>query len=70
MPKRDYYVQVCSECLTAACWHGEHMCSSSDRASTVILRASELRKLKREHPSNYSQKKVLEVCNCVQYTGE
>jgi hypothetical protein len=65
----DYIVTVCSECLTAACWHDEFPCSKSRGANTVNLRASELRRLNREHPDNYSRAKLLKVCGTVKEHG-
>jgi hypothetical protein len=58
----DYWVVVCDKCLTASCWHGEHMCQESDRAGTVKKLASELRQLKLEHSDNFSEKRLFEVC--------
>jgi hypothetical protein len=43
-------VIVCSECLTAACWHGEYMCDDAKNAGTIELPREELEKLALEHP--------------------
>jgi hypothetical protein len=63
--RRDYYVTVCAECCTASCWHGKFYCERAKSADTKRMRASELRKLKLEHSSNYSKAKLLEVCGAV-----
>lgn len=57
----DYTVIVCDACLTASCWHGEHMCQESPGAGIRHLSASTLRRLAFEHPSNYSRAKLREV---------
>ncbi len=53
--ERDYWVTVCSACLTASCWHGEVYCDYAKFASTVEKRASELRKLGHEHADHFSR---------------
>lgn len=55
-------ITVCDQCLTASCWHGEFMCSGSPNAGTVEKTRAELRRLNREHPDNYSARKIREVC--------
>ncbi len=62
---KDYLVTVCAECLCASCWHGEFPCDSHKTADTMDQAASFLRTLKREHPSYYSRKRLLEVCGDV-----
>jgi len=57
----DRLVEVCAECLTASCWHGEFMCWGSRHADVVEKTVSELRRLRREHPSNYSLAKIRRV---------
>jgi len=42
-------ITVCSECLTAACWHGEYMCDSSRYASTVEKTVDQLIELNKEN---------------------
>lgn len=54
-------VQVCSECKTASCWHGEFMCDESDIADIEIKTVEELNRLGLEHKENYSNAKQLEV---------
>ena len=66
----DYYVTVCYECLTASCWHGEHMCQKSQRAGVCEIKASQLDKEKREHPGNYSREKLLAVCGSIREVAE
>lgn len=63
----DYIVTVCDRCLTASCWHGEFMCSDSQHAGTKELRASQLQKLGLEHPSNFSERKIIAVCGSVRF---
>ena len=63
----DYWVTVCSACRCASCWHGEFMCESSRTASTIEVRASELRGEDLEHPSNFAVGKIREVCGSVRY---
>lgn len=57
----DKLIMVCSECLMACCWYGEIMCDESKHASTVIKTVGELKKLKLEHPSYWSNRKLTEV---------
>ena len=57
----DYVVTVCAACLCASCWHGEFYCEKARSATTVEMRASELRKLKREHSSHFSIDKIVKV---------
>jgi hypothetical protein len=57
----DYEVTVCAACLTATCWHGVFMCQKAKQASTMDVRASELRALGREHPDNFSRERILRV---------
>jgi len=59
---KDYLVDVCDSCLRASCWHGELFCEDYMTAGIVPKRASELQKLKLEHPSYYSRKNLLKVC--------
>ncbi len=65
----DYYVIVCSACRCASCWHGESLCQASRTAGTVEVRASELRREDREHPSYFSEAKLREVCGSVRYAA-
>lgn len=65
MKRTDYYVTVCAACRCASCWHGAFMCQSSRGASTVDVRASELRAEHREHPSYFSVARLREVCGAV-----
>jgi hypothetical protein len=57
----DYDVTVCAACLTASCWHGEFMCDKARSADVTTLKASELRRLGREHPDNFSPEKLFAV---------
>ena len=61
----DYMVTVCSTCRCASCWHGEFMCGGACDAGTIVVLASVLRWEGREHPSNYSVARLLEVCGPV-----
>lgn len=54
-------VTVCAECLTAACWHGQSMCDRSSTADIVQRSVDELRALDREHPDNWSAKRMAEI---------
>ena len=58
----DRMVTVCDKCLQASCWHGIFMCDEARYAGTVEKPVSELRRLKREHPSYYSVAAVRRVC--------
>lgn len=60
--RKDYWVTVCDKCLRASCWHGEFVCDESHVAGTAEKKASELKKLNREHPSWFSAKRLLEGC--------
>lgn len=55
-------VTVCSECLKASCWHGEFLCERSRAANIVRRTVGQLRDLNREHPEQYSVRKVRHVC--------
>lgn len=54
-------VTVCSNCLTASCWHAVFMCDASRMASTVERTVAELDAMGREHPSNYTVERVREM---------
>jgi hypothetical protein len=54
-------VTVCSSCLTASCWHYEFICDNHKAAGLVDLPISELRRLDREHPDNWSAEKMAKV---------
>lgn len=64
--KRDYWVTVCAECLQASCWQGEFYCQRAKSADTMRVRASYLRKARREHPSYYTRARLIEVCGAVE----
>jgi hypothetical protein len=61
----DYLVTVCASCLTASCWHYVFVCSNYQTAGIRDIPASELRKLGKEHPDNYSREEILRVCGAV-----
>lgn len=67
MDLTDYYVTVCSVCRCASCWHGEFFCKDSSIANVVDVLASVLRREYREHPSHYTEGKLMEVCGQVRY---
>jgi hypothetical protein len=54
-------VTVCDACLTASCWHGEHLCQKSRSAGLTKRTVAELDALGREHPDNYSEAKLRQV---------
>lgn len=54
-------IAVCSWCLCASCWHGEHMCERSGTGGVVNVSVDELRKLDREHADNWSAAKMAAV---------
>ncbi len=54
-------VQVCSKCLTAACWYVEFMCDEASSAGTVVKTVGELKALNREHSDYWTNKKFAEV---------
>ena len=58
---RDKLIEVCSECKKASCYHGEFMCDEARYAGTELMSRKELDKLKLEHPSRYSNKKLMKV---------
>lgn len=68
--QRDYWVTVCDHCLRASCWHGLFFCDDYTDAGTVEKKASELRKLKKEHSSYFSVKALTEHCGGVRYVEE
>lgn len=51
-------IEVCADCLTASCWHGELMCETAYEADTVKKTREYLKNHSHEHPSNYSDKKL------------
>lgn len=51
MPVRRKMITVCDNCLMASCWQNIFCCDKYKTAGTVQKHVSELRKLKREHPS-------------------
>ena len=55
-------VTVCDACLTASCWHGEHLCQRSLTAGITQRTVGDLHRLGLEHPDNYSVERVREVC--------
>ena len=59
--KPDKKVEVCSACLTAACWYGEFMCEEAINAGTVVKTVKELRRLNRESPTYWTNAKFYEV---------
>lgn len=54
-------IMVCSSCLCARCWHGEFMCQTARTAGTKIMTEAKLGRLGREHHSNWSDQKLLDV---------
>ncbi len=66
----DYWVTVCSACRTASCWHGEFMCDRFRDAGTIDVLASAIRGEDRENRSNYSIRKIREVCGSVRYADQ
>ena len=59
--KDSHKVTVCAVCHMASCWHGEFLCGAAKMAGTVNLTVAFLRKLDREHPSNWGSAKMAEV---------
>jgi hypothetical protein len=57
----DRMVVVCSACFCASCWHGDFMCDDARIAGVVSKPVVELDQLKREHPDNYSEKRIKEI---------
>lgn len=55
-------VTVCASCLCAICWHGDLYCCEAKTAGTVQMTVTQLRRLKLEHRSHYSVKRIREVC--------
>lgn len=65
MKRRDYWVEVCSACRRASCWHGEFYCEKAKTAGTILVKASALRRERNERPSFFTKSKVREVCGVV-----
>ena len=59
--RADYDVTVCSSCLRASCWHGEFYCEMARNAGITTRKASELRRLKLEHSSHFTKRKIEQV---------
>lgn len=57
-----------NRCRCASCWHGDFMCQEAQNASTVDIPASVLRREDREHPDQFAEAKLTEVCGSVRYT--
>ena len=51
-------IVVCSECKMATCWYGLFMCDKAQSAGVVEMTIRALRKLKREHPSYWTEEAV------------
>lgn len=54
-------VEVCAECGTASCWHGEFMCWESKHAGTEKKTVAELNRSNLEHKDNYSKEIIKKV---------
>lgn len=60
-PSGEKKIQVCSSCKTASCWYGEFMCQDSKSADVELMTVSQLTALHREHPENWSDKKMQSI---------
>lgn len=61
----ERYVNVCSKCLKASCWHWLFPCDDAYGAAGVVRKpVSELLQLDREHPDYLSIEHIRE------HTGE
>jgi len=69
-PRRERLITVCDACLCASCWHMVFPCQDYQTAGTTKKTATELRKLKREHPSYYSRKEVERVCGSTEWADD
>jgi len=67
---KDYFVDVCDNCLTASCWHGEFLCDGSSNAGIKKVKASELLEKAKEHPDNFSIEKLMSVCGSIDYVND
>lgn len=54
MNDKDRLIQVCAECGTACCWHGEFLCSDSLTAGLELRTVEELNNKKLENNHHYS----------------
>ncbi len=54
-------IEVCTECGTASCCHGEFMCVESRNASIEMKTVEELRKLGLESPDNWSDENMRKI---------
>ena len=54
-------IYVCKNCLTASCWYGEFMCDEAQISGIVRMEIAQLRRLKREHPDNWSVDKLVKI---------
>jgi hypothetical protein len=59
--KNSKLIEVCNMCMTASCWYGEELCDKSRYAGTTVKTVAELRKLKLEHQSQWTNEKLMEV---------
>jgi hypothetical protein len=55
----EQLVTVCDRCLCASCWQGIFYCDDYKVAGTTQKTKTELRKLKREHPSYWKTDREL-----------
>lgn len=65
MDDKKRLVTVCSNCLTAQCWHAgptDLMCEGAGHASLVEKTVEELDRLNLEHPSYYALERVERIC--------
>ena len=58
MDDPDKLIEVCDNCLTAACWHGEFMCDKAKESTTIFKKRADLIALGLEHPSNFSDRNL------------
>lgn len=58
----DTLIEVCSKCLTAACWHGYFMCDDAREAGTVWKTVKQLDQFGLENPEHYSKEYIERIC--------
>lgn len=64
-PMNERFVTVCAACLCVSCWHYTFPCDRYLTANVRRMAVSELDKLGREHPSYYSEERLIEVTGAV-----
>lgn len=64
---QEYLVTVCKSCRRASCWHDDQPCYRAHSADIEQVKRTVLDAEAREHPSWYSEQRLMDVCGHVEY---